>query len=243
MAAVGVLAGILFLPSVVQAAPTVTFTLSLNDDGFGDVMPGSFAIYATDSLGDNYGIAGLDAEITGLSPADFFEDDLPYGIFPAGKLNSAKDATVVAGFNTEGPPSFPIGGVQDLAGVGMPQGVVLIYAVGQTSENLVDIVEAATGVHPIMPDVIYQGDPDILGVPLLVADGTFSPGENLAFTADNQSALVFTENGQNNFIPGGTNTVEANIETVVQDISVPEPASLAFFAVAATGLMTLRKQR
>src|SRR3954470_9656411 len=62
----------------------VTFTLSLNDDGFGNgggtSTPGMFAIYADVSQGDNFGLFAFGVDLVD-GPIDFIANMAPQGQF------------------------------------------------------------------------------------------------------------------------------------------------------------------
>src|SRR6266568_6095166 len=77
--------GILGLAAASTAnAAVVTFTLALNDDGFGNggaaSTPGSFAVYADVSTGDNSGLFAFGVDMTD-GPISFIANMSPQGQF------------------------------------------------------------------------------------------------------------------------------------------------------------------
>jgi len=216
-------------------AQVVTYILSINDDGIGDTgsaAAGDYAIYAVESGAGTFGFDGIGINVGGVTNAsDTVEDDLPDGTATAGSTNTVKKApAVVVGFNEGYGASYPIGGAQDTPDLansltaGKAPAAFLTYGIGQTAGSE-DAAAAAVGgsTSKFTPGATSTGT-DAYGVSLtilptasadagqtfsgaiLVADGTYASGETPAFIPNNNSALLFTENGQANFNPAGGDT-------------------------------------
>ena len=71
--------GLVLLVGAAAQAATVTFTLSIDDDGHGSYQQGLFAVYADVSKGDNGGLHGFGVDLKGPVSAIF--SMVPAGIF------------------------------------------------------------------------------------------------------------------------------------------------------------------
>jgi hypothetical protein len=252
VAAVGASAA---LPQIGHAQ-TVTYILSLNDDGAGDPTAGSYAIYAAESGAGTFGFDGIGVNVGGaVNASDFLEDDLPDGTATAGSTNTVKKApSVVIGFNEGYGASYPIGGAQDTPDLansitgGKAPAAFLTYGVGQTvgsedtaaiavggptSKYTASATSAGTDAFG-QPVVVAPGASSDVGAAfpaaVLVADGTFAAGETPAFIANNNSALLFIENGQSNFNAAGGNTEsigESGITFITQNLIPPVTSTVA----------------
>jgi hypothetical protein len=216
-------------------AQVVTYILSINDDGIGDTGAagaGLYAIYAAESGAGTFGFDGIGINVGGFaSSSDSVEDDLPDGTATAGTTNTAKKApAVVVGFNEGYGASYPIGGAQDTPDLAnslsasKPPAAFLTYGIGQTAGSE-DAAAAAVGGSTskytagatstgtdaygtsltILSNASADAGQTFAGA-ILVADGSFASGETPAFITNNNSALLFTENGQANFNPAGGDT-------------------------------------
>jgi hypothetical protein len=124
-------------------AAVVTYTLSLNEGPTGQCQPNSFALYASDSKGDNPGLAGFLVDMNGaadgganltslinrspwgtfdVDPADpDYDPDVPYATYAAGfgstRTNQLNDA-IVSGLQrgSTGFQIIPVGGFGQTAG-------------------------------------------------------------------------------------------------------------------------------
>jgi hypothetical protein len=263
-------------------AQTVTYILSINDDGAGNTGPAAettadadtgatsgvsqYAIYAVESGTGTFGFAGLGVDVSGTSSSDFLENDLPAGTSTPGTTNTKKGApSVVIGFTVKDAASFPIGGSQDtstLQGAFNPPAVFLAYGVGQTPGSLSATAHGLGGSgsgtkgSTYAPSTTAGVGADSYGVSLtllpnasadagasfpgavLVADGSYTLGSELpAFTNHDNSANLFTENGQSNFNPAGGNTVsigEAGITFVTQTFAISTPPPVQLFNLVGT---------
>jgi len=186
-AAVAAVGATMALPKAGHAQ-TVTYILSINDDGVGDTGPAaesvtgtpgvsSYAIYAADSVGaGNYGIAGLGINVGGVSTSDFLENDLPAGTATPGSTNTKKGALSVSiGFTVKDAASFPIGGSQDtstLAGAYSPPAVFLAYGVGQTPGSMSAVAAGLGGSKSVYtPSTTAGVGANSYGLPLTIQPG------------------------------------------------------------------------
>jgi hypothetical protein len=140
------------------------------------------------SVGDNYGIAALTAEISGDG---FVENDLPQGEYGNGLTGRRSRADLIgftqysSGYSYSSGGSTMISGSQDTTA---SSGVVVLYGAGQTGGNIAS--NAPAGFSPLVDptDPVYQAE-------LLVADGTFAPGTPPSWASgSNDSANVFVSN-------------------------------------------------
>jgi hypothetical protein len=221
VAAVGASAA---LPQIGHAQ-TVTYILSLNDDGAGDITPGSYAIYAAESGAGTFGFDGIGVNVGGTSSSDFLEDDLPLGTSTPGTTNTTSSKAknlVTVGFSEGFGASYPIGGAQDTPDLansltaGKPPASFLTYGIGQTASSEDAAVAAVGGSKAVFSASNLSTGTDAYGLPsaigkapagsILVADGGFGLTETPVFISNNNSALLFVENGQSSFNAAGGNT-------------------------------------
>jgi MYXO-CTERM domain-containing protein len=171
----------------------VTYTLSLNDDGFGNgggtSTPGAFAIYADVSQGDNFGLFAFGVDLVD-GPIDFIAN-----MAAQGRFSKAGSPTKFVGFSagvTEDAPTGKISGLPDLA-----KGVNLIpaYGFGQTGGDLNALKPATYGnyvdTNPNAPGSAYNAH-------FLLGIGSYhGPASGMGWQAgsvDNK-ASVYTANG------------------------------------------------
>jgi hypothetical protein len=259
VAAVGASAA---LPQIGHAQ-TVTYILSLNDDGVGDTGSngaGLYAIYAAESGAGTFGFDGIGVNVGGVTnAADNVEDDLPDGTATPGTTNPTSKTnknppSVIIGFNEGYGATYPIGGAQDTPDLAnsitaaKPPSAFLTYGVGQTpgteSTAAIAVGGAGSAYTPsptstkvnaygapltILPTANADAGQTFPGA-VLVADGNFSAGETPAFVLNNNSALLFVENGQSSFNAAGGNTVsigESGITFVTQNFLSNPPQTIA----------------
>jgi hypothetical protein len=199
------------------AAPIVTLTLSINDDGAGNYAPGQFAVYAGDSL-DNGGIAGVGFSLGGNWTSDsVVAPDAVYDILDAGVFVGQVN---IRGFTQSSTPDVnPVFLAQsyifspDGNAYGLPpfDHSEPVYGFGQTAGSL-------------PPDPTQAVQPSY-GAPVLLLQGTFGGTISLVggdYT--NTNTYVFDD------------TSSANTESVTVDFAtqtLPEPASGLLMLITA----------
>jgi len=216
-----------------QAAPTVTYILSLDDNGSGVATAGKYAVYAIDSTGDNFGIAGVSVNILGTtgSPTNL----LPEGNYDDGLADGGSEEV---GFTVKHANTYPLGGSQDTSTLqgnltaALPNpGVVPVYGFGQTAGNLnSDEPAGSTGHIGTVVKAAYAAK-------LLVATGTFAAGtqSSVVFGSGNNSANVFIT-GPGAFNPAGNNTITApSVVLSTTDLIGPTASATLFSLVATAG--------
>src|SRR5882724_5104626 len=171
----------------------VTFTLSIDDDGSGNsggsFTPGSFAIYADVSQGDNFGLFAFGVDLVD-GPIDFIAN-----LTPQGQFRKTGSPTKFVGFSagvTEDAASGKISGLPDLA-----KGINLIpaYGFGQSGGDLNALKPAGYGNYfdssPNAPGSAYNSH-------FLLGIGQYhGSSSNLSWqvgSVDNK-ASVYTANG------------------------------------------------
>lgn len=204
-----------------NAAPIVTLTLSINDDGSGGYAPGQFAVYASDSL-DNGGIGGIGFSLAGNVTS--YTEVAPFGIYPQNDgpftvmgivdgMPPTLDDLLMA---QEGVP-FPDGHSLGVPLIDIP---VPVYGFGQSPGSL-------------PPDPV-NGTQLSYGAPLLMIQGTFDGTVSLVpgdYT--NQSTFVFDD------------TTSVNTETpavIFTTQTLPEPTGgMILLLVAGIAACRCRK--
>lgn len=224
-------------------APTVTYILSINDNGSGVTTPGSYAIYAVDSTSDgNGGIASYEVNVSGATTiSSASKNGAPYGYYDDGTgsgndvqigFSALRRSTTAGGVNT---PNLT--GAQDTVGAnGLPY--VAVYGVGQSSGNLASLAPAnSTGLDTTMGHTTSQ----TYSSQLLLATGTYS-GAAPAFVLNTNGTQ--NSDGANLWVNRSTASLEAGaIDLVTQTLPAPEPSSLALTTIAAAGLLLTRRRR
>ncbi len=201
----GMVVALCLLGSAVQAA---TVTLDLQDHG-----DGTYDLYASSSLGDNFGIVYYNIELVNIltavhqSPMGSNLSYIPTGFTGAG-VNLSADGALFS--------------YQDTNSATAPG--TLLYGIGQT---------AGTINMPVGPP--SRGVP--WTAPVRLASGTYDQGgpapawvDDDTLTVVNVFAQEWTEGG----IPSGL---------AVRALVVPEPATMVLLALGAGLMVTLRRRR
>ncbi len=203
---------VLVCVATAQAA-VVTFDVVLDEDGVG-----TFNVYASASLGDNFGISGFQIEFDQTTVSTLTL------LAPRATLSSARNDSV--GFLLSQLPSAgnenKLGAGQDVA---QPQ--QLIYGFGQTAGSL----------PPVLGGTVIQAN---YGAPLLVGSGQYiGAGPVVEEGFGKTEANVFMS--QEAFIapPQGVSPDVTDADVVVNII--PEPMSLAMLGVG--GIALIRRRR
>jgi hypothetical protein len=192
--------GVIGLAAATTAnAAVVTFTLSINDDGFGNggavSTPGSFAVYAQTSAADNSGLFAFGVDLSD-GVIDFIAN-----MSPQGQFRRTGFPTKFVGFSagvTEDAPGGKISGLPDLA-----KGVNLIpaYHFGQNSGDL-------SSLKPVSYGNYFDSSPNAPGsaysAPLLLGIGQYH-GPDSAFvwqagSVDNKASVYIDTAGTNSAI-------------------------------------------
>ena len=199
--------------SSTQAA-TITYQLV--------IQPGNtFSLFASDSLGDNGGLATFGVPLTGNITA--INNTAPFGQFGAGPGGSGE-----IGFSqfrsADGAPGGPttLTGAQLTVPTPTP---LIIHGFGQTAGNLA--TTASFGIFGLQEQTVY-------GAPLLLATGSYTgatPGFNTSSL--DLIANVFTSSQ-------ATSTFAAQVLTQV--VPIPEPSTFVLAGLGLLGLMTVRRR-
>ena len=202
---------------------SITYNLSINDNGSGVSTPGSFALYVIDTIGDNAGLALYQVSLTSFTTLTNFSPRTVY--------DDGSGDTMNAGFTAfrSGSNIGALTGGQDTAGASVGS-ATLIYGMGQTADGF--------AAHNPFPGGT-QDQPtqqSTWGVPLLIAKGTYNPaGPAPAFdTAQVSQANVFVSNGSILTVPA---------DPQLTTTSVPEPAvSMVGLGLFAMSLLARRRR-
>jgi len=228
-----------------SSSPTVTYILSINDDGTGHYIPNQFAIYAVDnSSSTNLGIANFSVNFTGYDAASITTGtgstavtyNTPQLMAPqATLLNHAKKAYSL-GFssNQNLDPNNGYSAVQPQGGNATQ---VLVFGFGQTAGNLASAI-AAKGLNITSPGGIQSNSGDTswgtnvdgyTNAGLLVQGNysTATPAFTTSTTYD--TAEVFNSNSGNGTVSGQVAVREAS-QTLT-----PAVSHSALLTITATG--------
>lgn len=201
---------------IIVRGATVTYTLSINDNGNNVYTPGDFAIYAADSTeANNDGLAYFYVSVIGyaavanVAPQTTYEDG-----------GDSSPAGFTLGGSTGG---SPITAEEDT----IHNGVTLIYGYGQSAGNF-------NSFDPYGSDGSLgatTGNP--WGAHVLLATGDYT-GTVPTFGAPN-TANYFTTNTT-------SATASANIGLTTVTLT-PEPGALGLLGIAVVGLIGRRRSR
>jgi hypothetical protein len=224
--AAGLLACWLGLMPLAANGQTVTYTLSINDNGTSTYTPGDFAVYASDSTADgNFGICAFSAQLAGY---DSIVNTTPYVMYivsPGGALGgdgfctlrtptNGASLTGSEDFSDTFPASSRVGGFGQMAAIlGVP--AIPFGVANEISSS---------------PVTAYS-------VPLLLGTGTFGSDLPRWSSSSNDFAELFV------FPLFNTDTLEVGSGLILDTqtlTSVPEPASLKVFGLATMVLLSRR---
>jgi MYXO-CTERM domain-containing protein len=206
------------------SGPTVTYILSINDNGSGQFAAGKYAVYVSDSTSDgNTGLASYNFALANTTTLTNFS---PAGKYDDGTGNSSDDSI---GFTTlrSGNNTSPVTGSQDT--IDYPSGVILAYGMGQTAGNLAnDEAPGSTGKDGGTTQAAY-------GAPLEIAKGSFS-GLAPSFTnTANDTANDFLNSSS-------ASTEAATLAFSTNTLSTPEPGMLGMLGLGGIAMMRRRRR-
>ena len=202
------------------AAPAVTYTLALNDNGQGAYVAGDFAVYADDT-NDN---GGLQLYSINLASYQTLANTGPRTVYDAGGQGTT---TSPAGFTLyrTAANADPVSAEQDITSPGN----TFIYGFGQVASSFAAHDPYSNGV------LDSPTTESTWNAHLLLVTGTYSGGQSPAFTSPTPSvAEVFVSNS-------GTSVEAATVAFATT--SVPEPASLGLLGMFAVGTLARRTRR
>jgi hypothetical protein len=215
--------------SALAASATVTYSLSLNDNGFGIYSPDEFAVYASDSTADgNAGIASFDAVFTGYNT---IENTSPFAIYLVTAMTPGYPTSwFYVGFTYQGADGNPTFYGVDNADERLPY-------FGQEAGDVTQIVfpgiDAATLVSS-STDTAYSA-------PLLIGTGTYSgAGPSWVNSSNNMAQVYVTE--------GSSQTEELDVGSGLvlnsQALSpLPEPTSIGIPILGGFCVLYRRRAR
>jgi len=172
-------------PAITQSVglASVTYTLSINDDGTDHYCAGCYAVYASDS-NYNGGLASFEVNVDGYATIN----------------NVAPEATDFSG--TYSPVGFneyrattpsPEGSQDTIDALNGQTSVLMVYGIGQTAGNLASVLASGGGAIAI----IASTQP-VYGAPVELITGTFSSGmPSLTNTAKDIGNVFVTNSGAN----------------------------------------------
>jgi len=196
-------------PTPASPSATVTYILSINDDGTGNYAANSYAIYAADNSGSaNLGLANFSVNFTGYDVASITTGtgssavtvSTPQLMAPVATALTHAGHAYAVGFSANN--ALTANGVTAAQPTGAASSEVLCFGVGQTAGSLAGAI-AARGLNINSPGGILASSGDVSwGTAIdgyanaaLLVQGTYT-GSALAFAAaDNyDTALIFTDN-------------------------------------------------
>ena len=213
-------------------ASTITYTLTINDDGSGNFVVGDYAVYADVSQGDNAGLASFAVKLLNIKTLTNFSPKAIYDADGTGTTTAEAGFTLLRTGSVTAGTGTAEGSQNVLGAIDSPGSVVLLFGMGQTSDTFTKHNPFPGGVQdaPTIQNswsahlLLVKGTYDTTG-----AAPTWIQGTN------QDSGSVFTTNG-------GTDT--ANPDNVAFNTAtlVPEPSITGgILMLAVTGLMRRRR--
>jgi hypothetical protein len=242
-----------------NAAASVTYILSKDDNGTGTLTTGEYAIYAVDtSSASNQGISIFGVSVTGMTSVNNLSPEIK-GATNAGSTDGGEDVGLTASRSTTNIAN-PVSGQAD-PGLGAGESAyVIVYGLGQNAahspmtSNLTSPYGTANGGDSngtIRPSSagggVYAGPSSSGGFQfgLLMATGSFTgAASTIAFnaTTTNDVANVWTDLSGDQSTQ--LNVGNGGVALVTQDLqAVPEPAAAGLLTVGAMGFLARRRRR
>jgi hypothetical protein len=196
---------------VSSRASTVTYTLVINDNGSGATTPGSYAVYADVSQGDNAGLASYAVSLFNVSTLTNFSPKTLYDLDGTGTTTKEAGFTLFRTNSVTGGTGSAQGNQNIISAIDSPGSVVLIYGYGQVADNFANHAPAGwTQDTPIIQPS--------WNAHLLLIKGTYNTaGPAPTFGSGDNLASVFTANGSTANAPA--DNVVLNTTTLVPDPS------------------------
>jgi hypothetical protein len=211
------------------ATPTITYLLSVNDNGSGGYAAGEFAVYATDSAtanGTNYGIASYGFTLANATTVTNYGPQAQYFDESKGKVQSIGFTVDSSAANAAN-----VTGSQDTVDYAQGSDVVLVDGIGQTGGNLANDASVPNFA-------LGAGTQTAYGAPVELANGTFS-GLAPSFTSNSTAVGNYFDNPTSGSNPYFTDAASLVFET--QTLGTPEPATLGLLGLG--GVMMMRRRR
>jgi hypothetical protein len=202
----------------VRATPIVTYTLAIDSNG-----PGTFSVFADDSVGDNAGLASYAVSLFNISTVTNMAPKVIYDDGVGGDTNAGFTLFRSTNGSALDPTKDPVTGSQDTVGAAGP--AIIIYGFGQSADNF-------AAHDPNKPNGSELGlVQNSWAAHLLLITGTYAVGGPAPqFGPGPSTAQVFVSNTS-------TDSVSATVVT-----QVPEPSLGILLLAGALGVGASRRR-
>jgi hypothetical protein len=215
-----------------RGAASVTYLLSIDDNGAGVYTPGDFAVYATDSTADgNGGLASFEVDLAGYATVVNQSPFIIYHVTDAEFFPYQNYDLEMGLTESRSPSNAAIGGAQNIMEFGLGFAAE-VNGIGQRSGN-VDHVSFppfdTVSVVSFSPSTAFSA-------PVLLGTGTYSGGAPSWNDPGNNFVDLFTSDGQ-----AATEEVTPGDGLILQTQEVPEPGVMGVLAGGAIGVLGRRR--